>query len=118
MKIQNFKEYRLLITEQQQIEGTLRKEFPEVRLVVTETPRYFILQVMLIQEKRRGQGEAKAFMNRLIELHNKYEKDIYLSASDVYGGDKQKLARFYDSLGFKPNNNMKVKEDLVLEYEK
>jgi len=107
-----FKEFRV-IYESNSVEGTMRKKFPEVRLVMQEFNSYCIMQVMLIQEKRRGQGEAKAFMKELIQTANKQEKDIYLSASDVYGGDISKLKKFYKSLGFVKNNGKISDEELV-----
>ena len=111
-----FKEFiTVILHENQQIESTLRKGFPEVRFVCEEDTVKFVLTVMLIQEKRRGQGEAKEFMKELIKLAKKYKKDIYLSASDAYGGDVNKLVKFYKSLGFREHSD-KVPEDLKLSY--
>ena len=110
-------EFRKFLNENNKVESILRKEFPEVRLVMTETNEYIILTVILIQEKRRNKGEAKAFMKRLIELSSKYKKDIYLTPSDIYGGDLNRLTKFYKSLGFIKNTNPSINEKLFKKYE-
>ena len=101
-----------MVLENDSTEMKLRKKFPEVRLVMEETPKYVIINVFLIQEKRRHKGEAKAFMKYLIDIC-KGKQDIYLSASDVYGGNLDELNKFYKSLGFVKNKNKMIKEDLV-----
>ncbi len=108
-----FNEYLNNLTEAKSIETSLRHKFPEVRLVMTEEPNYVIIKTFLIQAKRRGHGEAAAFMKYLVKIC-KNNKDIYLSASDVYGADIDELKKFYSSLGFVKNTNSKIKEDLVL----
>ena len=105
--------FRNFLVESDKIERVIRREFPEVRLVMDEYDNYSIIKTFLIQERRRHKGEARAFMEKFIELSNKYHKDIYLSASDVYGGDLNKLKKFYKSLGFTKNTNKDIDQEYV-----
>jgi len=107
-----FKEYKIFLEASKIIEIQLRKKFPEVRFVLRTEKDYVILQIMVIQEKRRGKGEAKAFMKYLIELGKENKQDIYLTPSDLYGGDEKRLEKFYRSLGF-TDNKSNIKEKLV-----
>jgi len=104
--------FRIFLNESK-IEPMLRKKFPEVRLVMKEFSDYTILQVILIQEKQRGKGEARAFMEYFVELSDKFKKDIYLTPSDIYGGDVNQLKKFYKSLGFVKNETGITSEKLV-----
>jgi len=101
------------ILESNTIEIALRKKYPEVRFVAKEDSSKFVLSIFVIQAKRRNKGEARNFLEYLIELAKKYNKDIYLSATDIYGADLNKLNKFYKSLGFVKNMNPKVKETLI-----
>ena len=100
------------LLESSEMEQQLRIKFPEVRFVSEEDNNKFILKVFVIQFKRRGKGEAKAFIKYLTELSRDYNKPVYLTATDVYDADLEKLKKFYKKMGFKKNTDS-VKQDLV-----
>lgn len=103
------------LLENKEMDLSLRKKFPEVRMVSREDSKKFILNAFVIQDKRRGKGEAKAFIKYLTELSKKYNKPVYLSSTDIYGADLEKLKKFYAKMGFKKNTDELpgVHEELV-----
>jgi len=105
--------FKDIFLENRKIETIMRRKFPEVRLVMSETNKYVILKVLLIQKERRNKGEARAFMKDLIEICDKNNLDIYLTPSDVYDGDIKRLNKFYKSLGFVKNTTNVTNEALV-----
>jgi len=52
-------------------------------------------------------------MGYLIKICDKNNLDIYLTTSDIYGGDIVRLNKFYKSLGFVKNTTGITNEELV-----
>jgi GNAT superfamily N-acetyltransferase len=61
---------------------------------------YVSLDKLLIYEEARGQGYASQAMKQIIDKYRAEHKILTLTPDHVYGGNTNKLIRWYRSLGF------------------
>src|ERR1022692_2282676 len=65
--------------------------------------KYIILDKIDIWEKFRGQGYAQKAMEQLIDYAKQKNLTITLTPDDAFGSNKNKLIKWYRSLGFVMN---------------
>jgi GNAT superfamily N-acetyltransferase len=61
---------------------------------------YVVLDKILVYDTARGQGIATQAMKQIIDKYRAERKIITLTPDSVYGANKNKLIRWYTSLGF------------------
>lgn len=61
------------------------------------------LNLIRVNEKARGKGLAKEFMQKFIKLGDQHGVIIFLTPSDSFGSNVNKLKLFYKSFGFVDN---------------
>jgi len=81
------------------IEGILSDKY-NVILDIYEKPDYLILSRIIIPKEERNKGIGTSVMNDIIDYANKNKKDIFLTPSGDFGGNKNRLIEFYKNLGF------------------
>jgi len=70
---------------------------------VSNRDKYMVLNRIYINPEHRGMGHAKDAMKILIDYADKNNKIIALTPDNVWGASKQKLRKWYSSLGFVMN---------------
>jgi predicted GNAT family acetyltransferase len=75
---------------------------------VSNRDKYMILNKIYINPEHRGMGHANDAMKILIDYADKHNKIIALTPDNVWGGNKQKLRKWYSSLGFVSNKGSKA----------
>ena len=71
-----------------------------VEYELDEHGKTVILDLIRVQEEKRGKGYASWFMRELCRLADETKKEIILTPSDALGSDLERLIRFYESFGF------------------
>lgn len=61
------------------------------------------LDLIQVDENRRGEGIGREIMTRIISYSNMYNLPIELTPSGKFGSSKRKLRKFYKNLGFVKN---------------
>ena len=69
-------------------------------ICLTEHGKEVILDLIRVQEEKRGKGYGKWFMRELCRLADETRKEIKLTPSNELGSDLTRLIRFYQSFGF------------------
>ena len=71
-----------------------------VEYEIDEHGKEVILDLIRVQEEKRGKGYGKWFMRELCRLADETRKEIKLTPSNELGSDLTRLIRFYQSFGF------------------
>jgi GNAT superfamily N-acetyltransferase len=74
---------------------------------------YIVLSKLIVDSSRRGLGLGTEFMNNLIYIADRDNKDIMLTPTSDFGGNNQRRNKFYKHFGFKKNNDYSRSETLV-----
>jgi predicted GNAT family acetyltransferase len=108
------------------IESILTSKYG-VEVDIYERADYIELSKIIVPKQMRGQGIGSKVMKELIEYAKQNKKDIFLTPSNSFGGNKTGLDKFYKSLGFKSNSGrnrdfrsrqslkLDLQENLILE---
>ena len=62
---------------------------------------------MVVPKEKRGQGIGSSYLKKVTEEADKKGKTIALSPSSDFGGNVNKLKKFYKSHGFQENKGKK-----------
>ena len=71
-----------------------------VEYEIDEHGKEVILDLIRVQEEKRGKGYGKWFMRELCHLADETRKEIKLTPSNELGSDLTRLVHFYESFGF------------------
>ena len=88
-------------------EGVNTKELSKkygVQLDIYEYPDYLELSRIIVPKDKRGQGIGSKVMSDIISYAKQNKKDIFLTPSTDFGGNRGRLVKLYKSFGFKPNS--------------
>lgn len=84
---------------------------------VSNRERYMILNKILIHPEHRQRGYADEVMEILFDYANQNKKIIALTPDNIWGANKEKLKKWYKSLGFVVNTgrnkDFQVKELMI-----
>jgi GNAT superfamily N-acetyltransferase len=75
---------------------------------VSNRDKFMVLNKIFINPEHRGMGHAKDAMKILIDYADRNNKIIALTPDNTWGGNKQKLRKWYSSLGFVLNKGSKA----------
>lgn len=83
----------------------LDQKYPDIRfeLYPTEKVKRIYLTGFIVPYTMRGQGVGSAFMNDLTKIADDNGWKITLTPSDSYGGNVNRLKKFYKEFGFVEN---------------
>ncbi|MCY3412241.1 MAG: GNAT family N-acetyltransferase [Candidatus Heimdallarchaeota archaeon] len=82
--------------------NALESQFP-VQLQVERSYRTIQLNMIVVEEEKRNMGIGTIVMERIISFAESERVPIELTPSNMFGGNKRKLKRWYKSLGFERN---------------
>lgn len=89
-----------------------------IDLEIYEYDDYIELKKIVVPKDRRGEGIGSDVMQELIEYCRENDKDLFVTPSSAFGGNVNKLTKFYKSFGFKNNKgkyrDFRSMESLVL----
>jgi predicted GNAT superfamily acetyltransferase len=83
----------------QNIENYLINKY-EIDLFLDENNEFIELFKIIVPENKRGAGIGTVVMKDLIKYAKLKNKDIFLTPSADFGGNKKQLEKFYKNLGF------------------
>lgn len=102
------------------IEGKLSDKY-NVTLDIYENPDYIVLSRIIVPKEERNKGLGTSVMSELIDYANINKKDIFLTPSADFGGNKNKLIQFYKNLGFVfnkgKNKDYRTRELMIKRYD-
>ena len=102
------------------VKNIMKREFPDIRMIISEDEDYVVLGVVLVHHTERKKGKATEFMLRLIEVAEQERKDIFLTPDDGYSskGDMStaQLTKWYKKLGFKKKKKSDFRAQQLLCY--
>jgi len=102
------------------IESKLSNKY-NILLDIYENPEYIVLSRIIIPKEDRNKGIGTSVMNDLIDYANTNKKDIFLTPSGDFGGNKNRLINFYKNLGFVfnkgKNKDYRSRELMIKRYE-
>ena len=89
-----------------------------IDLEIYEYDDYIELKKIVVPKDRRGEGIGSDVMQELIEYCRENDEDLFVTPSSAFGGNVNKLTKFYKSFGFKNNKgkyrDFRSMESLVL----
>ena len=71
-----------------------------VEYEIDEHGKEVVLDLIRVQEEKRGKGYASWFMRELCRLADEAKKEIILTPSEALGSDVERLIHFYERFGF------------------
>jgi ribosomal protein S18 acetylase RimI-like enzyme len=84
---------------------------------VDEYKDYIELKKIVVPKEHRNRGIGSVVMSELIKYSETNNKDLFVTPDAAYGGNVNKLNKFYRSFGFKPNKgrnrDFRSKESMV-----
>lgn len=85
---------------------------------VFETDSYYYIDAIIIDESARGKGLGTKAINTIIQMAEAKGKMVLGYATDLLGGDLNKLYNWYQSFGFKIDSGVADGEfDYNIKYE-
>lgn len=78
----------------------LEAKHPDTSFYFDETDNDISLSALYVGESKRSKGEGSRFLSDLKDYSDKTGKPIKVTATDEFGGDVKRLAKFYLSNGF------------------
>jgi len=89
-----------------------------IDLEIYEYDDYIELKKIVVPKDKRGEGIGSDVIQELIEYCRENDKDLFVTPSSAFGGNVNKLTKFYKSFGFKNNKgkyrDFRSMESLVL----
>lgn len=89
-----------------------------IDLEIYEYDNYIELKKIVVPKDKRGEGIGSDVIQELIEYCRENDKDLFVTPSSAFGGNVNKLTKFYKSFGFKNNKgkyrDFRSMESLVL----
>jgi len=92
--------------KEKSITETLKEKHPDIDFYISESKkkdRPTILEKVVVDKKKRGEGIGSKFMNDLISEADSRGHMLALTPSSDFGGSVPRLHRFYAKYGFVPN---------------
>jgi GNAT superfamily N-acetyltransferase len=92
--------------KEKSISDALREKHPDLDFSLQESKkegRPTILSRVVVDKKKRGEGQGSKFMNDLIAHADERGHTLALTPSSDFGGSVPRLHRFYGRYGFVPN---------------
>ena len=75
----------------------------ELRIYDDDRNDILTLDTMIVPEELRGQGLGSEAMKKIIKYADNNDKIVALTPSDAFGGNKNRLIKFYKQFGFVMN---------------
>lgn len=104
-----YKDFKSLMLEAS-IEDILRTEYPEVRFNMSgrrsqkDEKDWLELMIVVVKFSDRNKGIGKEFMQRITQLADQEDVDVFLTPDDSYSQkgemNKSQLTKWYKKLGF------------------
>ena len=87
------------------IEDIIKDKYGDIieQLWIYEKPEVIKISAIIVDPKKREIGYGTKIMKDIIEYADKNDQTIILTPSSDYGGNKNRLTKFYKKLGFVPN---------------
>lgn len=97
----------------------LVSKYNNLKVGIRQKDDIVTLDKIVVPEDERDQGVGTKFMKELIKIADKNNLILALSPSSDFGGSKQRLVKFYKSLGFVENKgsnkDFRTKETFIKE---
>lgn len=90
-----------------QLEELLINKNKGVKLNLSDNGNFLNVSKIVVDPDKRNQGIGTNVMNEIINWADLNKKIVALTPDDSFGGNKNKLIKFYNKLGFESNSGRK-----------